>query len=119
MLSENFLILQFCGIWRPILWYSGWKKILYNSYTVLILFLIFLIMITELVNLFSSFDTIEEFVNGSFMLFTVICVCGKTGNMLMRRSEIIELTKSLNEDQCIPRGPEEVQIRTRCDNEAR
>ena len=83
------------------------------------MFLIYTIMITEFVELFSSFGNVDEFTNGSFMLLTVVCVCGKTGNVLMKRSEIIELTKSLNDDQCIAQGPEEVQIRNQCDNDAR
>ena len=76
-------------------------------------------MITEVVELFSSLDNVEEFTNGSFMLLTVICVCGKTVNVLMKRGEIIELTKSLADDLCIPRAPEEVQIQSQCDKDTR
>ena len=119
MLSENFLVLQFCGIWRPVLWYSGWKMILYDSYTILIMFLIYTIMITEVVDLFSSFENLEEFTNGSVTLLTVIGVCGKTVNLLMKRSEIIGLTKSINDGLCRPRTPEEVRIRSQCDKDVR
>ena len=119
MLSENFLILQFCGVWRPVLWSSGWKMILYDSYTVVMMFLIYTFTISEFIGLFSSLGNVEEFANGSFMLLTMISVCGKTANMLIKRDKIIEQTNVLNDGLCIPRGPEEVQIRRRCDKDVR
>ncbi|XP_043285613.1 uncharacterized protein [Venturia canescens] len=119
ILSLNFTILKFCGVWRPLPWHTGWKFVLYNCYTLIITFFISTFIVSEFIDLVSSFDSVEEFAQGSFMLLSIITVFGKMMVFLIKRREIIELTNDLVNDVCEPRDAAEIQIQARSKRDAR
>lgn len=118
-LRWNFVLLQLCGLWRPVVWPSGWKTNLYYSYTTLVTLLIYTFTLLQFVELFGSLTTAEQFAKGSFMLLTMIGECGKVANLLRKRRVIIELTNVLENDICRPRNMEEMQIQREYDRSAR
>ncbi|XP_043285401.1 odorant receptor 46a-like [Venturia canescens] len=118
-LSLNFTILKFFGLWRPLPWLTGWKFVLYNCYTVIIIVLVFTFLVSLFIDLFSSFNSVEDFSQGSFILLTVIALFGKMVVLLAKRREIIELTNDLINDVCEPRDAAEIQIQARSKRDAR
>lgn len=118
-LSYSFVIFKCCGLWRSTKRSEGWETIIYNSYTCFAIFLIYTFTISEFVDLLGSFDNVEEFANGSFMLLSMIGVCGKAANLLKERCTVIELTNVLENQICRPRSAEEIQIQKKCDRDTR
>ncbi|XP_043285615.1 odorant receptor Or1-like [Venturia canescens] len=118
-LSLNFTILKFFGLWRPLPWLTGWKFVLYNCYTVIIIVLVFTFLVSLFIDFFSSFNSVEDFAQGSFILLTVIALFGKMVVLLTKRREIIELTNDLINDVCEPRDAAEIQIQARSKRDAR
>ena len=117
---HSFLILQMCGLWWPAHWSdSSWKTRLYKCYTTLLAFLIFTATLCELIYLMSTIKDIEAFVNNSFLLLSMLGMCGKATNILMRRNGIIDLTLILNNDICRPEGNEEINIQQKFDDTIR
>ena len=109
---HRFFILQICGLSWPVHRKdNSWKTILYKCYTIFLAFLIFTVTLFELkIYLLSTINDIEAFANNSFMLLSMIDICGKATNILMRRSEIIDITRVLNRDICRQEGIIETNI---------
>ncbi|XP_043285616.1 uncharacterized protein [Venturia canescens] len=118
-LSLNFTIFKFCGLWRPLPWHTGWKFVFYSCYTVIVILLVSTFVVSELIELISSFDSAEEFAQGSFMLLSMIGVSGKVMVLLIKRQEIIELMDDLKNDVCEPRDGIEIQIQADSERDAR
>ncbi|XP_043285399.1 odorant receptor 2a-like [Venturia canescens] len=103
-------ILQCLGLWRPEHWKSSWKAKLYNLYTCFVVFFITSITVSELIALFLSTDDIEVFANTSFIALTMIGICGKTFNVIIKRKELLGVIETLREAPCHPRTDEEFSI---------
>nr|AXM05123.1 odorant receptor [Campoletis chlorideae] len=110
ILKPPLLIFQYIGLWRPVHWKSSWKTKLYNLYTCFVVFFVTSLTISELIALFMSTDDIEVFANTSFIALTMIGICGKTSNILIKRQELIDLMESLRKAPCKPRNQEEMGI---------
>lgn len=113
------MVFECIGVWRPVHWCPGWKTIVYDIYTILMILMIYTFTISECVDLIGSFSNVEEFANASFMLLSMIGVCGKAANLLKKRSVIIELMNVLQNDVCRPRSAEEIRIQNKYDRGAR
>lgn len=116
MLQYTFLLLKYCGLWQPINWHPGWKTSLYTVYTYSIIFIIYTNTLTELIDLVTSTSDIEEVASNSFMLLSMIGVCGKAVTVVIRRRLIVDLKTLLERDPCRPRNNAEVQIQNKFDH---
>lgn len=95
-LVENFLLFSFIGIWRPINWKNGWKKNFYNLYSFLTIFLCYWFTLTEILVIIFVKNNISDFINTTFLLFTMIAVCSKMTNIIIKRKAIKKVIKCLN-----------------------
>lgn len=114
-LPYNFMIFQLIGLWRPVHWTPGWKTNLYNSYTLFVVLFVSSITLFEFVDLVGSIDDLETFATNSFILLTMVGVCGKAATFLKKRRELIELTNVLKNYPCLPQNSEELAIQRETD----
>lgn len=118
-LPLSFKLLQFCGAWRPYEWTDGWKKNLYNAYTIFAIFSVYTFTLTELLEIAIFVENFEDAVNIIFMALTMLGICYKTANTIFKRQEIIDLFEILNNPTCRPVEEKEIAIQTKYDKRCR
>ncbi|KAL0112563.1 hypothetical protein PUN28_012110 [Cardiocondyla obscurior] len=116
LLSFNFLIYTYAGIWRPVEWTSTCAKLLYNIFTSVILFLEYFLGLTQFLDILFVIETVDEFVANSLMFASIVIVCSKATIIILRRESIINLVQTLLTAPCKPRNRDEVIIQTKFDN---
>nr|UEN71234.1 olfactory receptor 51 [Gregopimpla kuwanae] len=119
ILSWNFTILEFCGLWRTRDFSSDWKKHVYNAYTCFSIFLMYTFTLSELIEFVLSIDNVDEVVNNSLMLLSMLGICYKSANLVYKRDQILEVTDLLVNDVCRPQSLEEISIQKRFDARGR
>nr|AXM05313.1 odorant receptor [Campoletis chlorideae] len=119
VLPSNFKILQFCGLWRPYEWSSGWKKNLYDTYTIIVVFFVYTFTLSELIEVTIFIENFDDAVNIIFLAFTMLGVCYKVGNIIFKRNEMIILLEILNNGRCRPVEDEEIKIQMKHDKRCR
>ncbi|KAH0953415.1 OrE7 [Eciton burchellii] len=95
ILSLNFLMYSFGGVWRPIEWCSSEAKILYSTYTGLVLSSLYFLVLTQFMDIVLIVDNIDDFTSNSLMLLTIFAVCCKATLVMIRRNAIINLVQIL------------------------
>ncbi|XP_072761983.1 odorant receptor 13a-like isoform X1 [Anoplolepis gracilipes] len=116
LLSLNFLLYTLSGVWRPIEWTSKCSKCLYNVFTLSTIYLLNFSVLTQLMDIILVVDNISDFATTSLMfLAAVACFC-KAATAVIRRDEIINLVKTLQERPCKPSSKEEINIQMKYDN---
>lgn len=114
-LEHSFIVFECNGIWRPVHWPPGWKTKLYDIYTCFMMFLVFSVTLSEFFEFVRSLDDVNTFADNSFVLLTMIGVCGKATNILKKRDEIIELTRDLQREPFRPKSENELAIQRKFD----
>ncbi|EZA59464.1 ObirOr5-E26 [Ooceraea biroi] len=115
LLSLNFLMQTIAGIWRPTEWRSSGAKLLYNVFTIFILFLIYFLMLSQFMDSVLVVDNIDDFATNSLMFVSMIAVCCKATVIVVRRNAIINLVEVLLKEPYKPRDADEVAIQTKFD----
>jgi hypothetical protein len=85
---------SFGGVWRPIEWCSSEAKILYSTYTGLVLSSLYFLVLTQFMDIV-LIDNIDDFTSNSLMLLTIVAVCCKATLVMIRRNAIINLVQIL------------------------
>nr|UEN71225.1 olfactory receptor 42 [Gregopimpla kuwanae] len=114
-LRYNFIVFECVGLWRPVRWSPGWKTKLYDAYTWFMVFFMSSMTVSEFIDLMGSINNVEAFANNSFILLTMVSICGKALNILVKRNEVIKLENILQNDLCHPRTNEESVIQDKFD----
>jgi len=83
------------GIWRPIEWCSNDAKVLYSTFTILILFSLYFLMLTQFMDIVLIVDNVDDFTTNSLMLLTIVAVCCKATLVVIRRNAIINIAQIL------------------------
>lgn len=109
MLTLSFGILKYLGFWQPDEWLPHWKTKLYTIYTIITVFLCITSIISELLGLLSC-TGIDEFINNSILLLSLVADCGKMIVILWGHQRIIHLIKILHTFPCKPENPNENKI---------
>lgn len=115
ILSFNFLIYTFAGIWRPVGWSSCGIKLLYNVFTSIVLFLEYFLMLTQFMDIVLIVKNIDDFVTNSLMFASIVAVTCKATLVVIRRNAIINLVQVLLTAPCKPRDEDEEVIQTKFD----
>ncbi|XP_043285611.1 odorant receptor 94b-like [Venturia canescens] len=111
----NLKILQLCGIWRPLAWSSGWKKNIYNAYTIFAIFSVYTFTLSELIAAAMSIGNLNEAINILFMALTILGTCYKMTNLVLKRNETIASLEMLNNGLCRPVADQEIAIQMKFD----
>nr|WHS04411.1 odorant receptor 8 [Psyttalia incisi] len=111
LLHENFIQLQYVGLWQPLRWPArNFKSRVYWLYTVHILVMIHCFTLSEALSLFTVIENIEEFSDNCFMLLTMFAICVKSVVTLLRRSDIISILTALEMYPFKPMNVDEERI---------
>ncbi|XP_033220926.1 odorant receptor 46a-like [Belonocnema kinseyi] len=108
--SLAFTVFKNFGFWRPIKCSSFLAIWLYNGFTIFMAFLIITSTLSELMDVILNAKTLDEFTGNCFMMMSMINVCFKTTNILMKRGQIITLINMLLKAPFKPRDQEEIEI---------
>lgn len=108
------------GVYRPIELLSLIKKILYNTFTllVIILFYSFNISLCTYLILYSTND-IDEFAESLCWLLSTSVGCVKMTNVLLQQNNILKLIDILNQDCLQINDNREKVMQDKCDHIAR
>lgn len=115
ILSLNFLMYTFCGLWRPIEWSSTGANFLYNIFTCIVLILEYFYLLTQFLDIILVIDNIDDFVTNSLFCMSVVSVVCKATVVVTRRDAIVSLVQVLLTAPCKPRDKDEVVIQTKFD----
>ncbi|XP_014483286.1 PREDICTED: odorant receptor 94a-like [Dinoponera quadriceps] len=118
-LPLSFALLTYTGYWRPVGWpLTSIKYRAYNVYSVVMIFLLHSFTFCGLVDCFLIED-LETFIEKFSLFLSVLGVCCKVMNLVIRRNEIVGLIEMLLKDICLPRDNHEVDIQQRFDRTAK
>lgn len=83
--------------------------------TVIAIYLLNFSMLTQLMDMILVVDNMDDFVTINIMFLTSVATLCKATTAVIRRDQIIDLTKMLQEEPCKACNEEEVAIQTRYD----
>ncbi|XP_011311291.1 uncharacterized protein [Fopius arisanus] len=111
LLRENFIQLQYVGLWQPPCWPpNSFKSRAYLIYTIHLLTILNCFMISEALGLFTIIENLEDFSDSCFMMLTIFSVCVKSMVVLLKRSDIIDILSSLEMNPYKPMNIHEEKI---------
>ncbi|XP_011705251.1 PREDICTED: uncharacterized protein LOC105460496, partial [Wasmannia auropunctata] len=115
ILSFNFLIYTFAGIWRPVEWLSNGAKLLYNIFTSVVLFLEYFLVLSQFMDILLVIDNIDDFTTNSLIFASIVTVTCKATLVVIRRDAISNLIQDLLTAPCKPQNGDEKMIQTKFD----
>lgn len=119
ILPLSFALLTYTGYWRPVDWpLTSVKYWAYGVYSTLMIFLLHSFALCGLVDCFMIKD-VENFIEKFSLFLSVLGVCCKVMNLVLRRDKVIGLTDMLVKDICLPRDNREAKIQQEFDRNAR
>ncbi|XP_036140054.1 odorant receptor Or1 [Monomorium pharaonis] len=110
ILTFTFKILTFCGCGRMDSWPVSSKRLVYHVYTIIIMLLIHSFMLSQLLDLIMVVDNSDDFTDNFYVLLAMIVSCCKMIALLINRSNIEKLIKTLTNKPFRPVEPDEVKI---------
>ncbi|XP_071639463.1 putative odorant receptor 71a isoform X2 [Temnothorax longispinosus] len=115
ILTLQFLVYNYCGLWRPSEWSSNVAKLLYNVFTFVIISSEYFVVLTQFMDIVLIVDNINDFATNTLIFLTLVAVCCKATVVLMRRNAIINLMQLLMKAPCKPCDKDESAIQTKFD----
>ncbi|THK32893.1 odorant receptor 67a [Diachasma alloeum] len=119
ILSLNFFVLQIMGFWRPPHWSSPLKIIIYNFYSCLMCFVLYSVTVSQLIEMIRSPGTVDDFINNSRVLLTMMNACAKSLSFITRRVDILRAIDIIATPPCSPRSAAEAAIQEKYDRSIR
>lgn len=116
LLSLNFLLYTISGMWRPIKWTSKCSKCLYGLFTFFTIYLFNFSVLTQLMDIVLVVDNMDDFTTISLLFLSALACFCKAITVIIRRNDIINLIKTLQEEPCKPSSEEEINIQMQYDN---
>ncbi|CAD6240459.1 GSCOCT00008800001.3-RA-CDS, partial [Cotesia congregata] len=114
ILPYSFGILRGLGLWK-LENITGWKKYLQIIYSYFWITIVSCCVFFELLAITEHINDVQQFVDSSIILLTMIAICGKMFNVLARRKEIIHLLAILQTYPCCYQDDEEKNIQDKYD----
>ncbi|XP_035718471.1 odorant receptor Or1-like [Vespa mandarinia] len=118
ILSLTLKILIFCGVWKPKSWTTTCKKIIYGTYTFLVISFVHSFLWSQMIDMVTV-DNMNDFIESSHMLLTMVIGFCKAVNILMAREKIIKLIDALTDGICLSLDSEESKIQEKYDRTIR
>ncbi|XP_011315403.1 odorant receptor 67a-like [Fopius arisanus] len=118
ILSLNFFVLQIMGFWRPSEG-SPLKIIFYKFYTCLMCLILYSVTLTQLIEMIRSPGTVDDVINNSRVLLTMMNACAKSLSFVARRDDILKAIGIITSPPCCPRNSAEAVIQERYDRSIR
>lgn len=118
ILSLTFKILIFCGVWKPNSWTTTRRKIIYGTYTFLVISFVYSFLCSQMIDMITV-DNMSDFSESSHMLLTMVIGFCKAVNVLMAREKIIKLVDTLTDGISLSVDYEESKIQEKYDRTIR
>ncbi|XP_076634640.1 odorant receptor 46a-like [Colletes latitarsis] len=118
-LRWTFAILTACGCLRPSSWTSPFQKILYNVYTIFMIFLTHMLLLSQILDIVLNVKNQDEFCDNIYITLAVFVSCCKMHNILLNKKKITRLLDTLREKPFLPANASEIEIRKECDKTIR
>ncbi|XP_032667812.1 odorant receptor 46a-like [Odontomachus brunneus] len=119
ILPLNFLLYAASGMWRPVEWSSASSTLLYNIYTILMVYLMCFLMLTQFLDIVLVVDNVEDFTANFLFFVSVVSVICKIITALTRRDRIVNLIEILQQPPCRVCDQEEMDIQAKFDRSIR
>jgi len=103
------------GIWRPIEWYSNEAKMLYSTYTILVLSSLYFLVLTQFMDIVLIVDNVDDFTTNSLIFLSIVAVCCKATLIVVRRNAIIDLVQILLKEPYKFQNADEMAIQRKFD----
>lgn len=116
ILRLNFFLQTIAGLWRPMAWCSKRSKLLYGLFTFFSIYSISFLMVTQLLKIIFIIDNVEEYASNCLIFISVISVWIKALGTVIRRDQIINVIRILEEKPCKACNKEETDIQIKFDH---
>ncbi|KAF3054564.1 Odorant receptor 009 [Nylanderia fulva] len=110
LLELPFKVLTLVGCWQPKSWTSVYQHIIYQIYSLLIIFLVNSFTLSQLMDIILIADNTDDFCDTFSILIPMVVACFKLFSLLASRKNIIKLIDILNKKPCKPLEPNEIEI---------
>nr|AQN78454.1 olfactory receptor 52 [Meteorus pulchricornis] len=97
ILTESFLLLSCCGLWRPVTW-STWKSKLYNLYAVFVFILHNGFVLAEITDVLFFDNSVDERIDIIVSLTSMFAVSVKMIGLHATRDSIIEICEKFENE---------------------
>ncbi|XP_057319123.1 putative odorant receptor 71a isoform X2 [Microplitis mediator] len=114
LLPYSFGVLWCLGLWRTEI-ICRWRLCLQIMYSYFMIIFIYSDALFESIALVNNYNDFHQFIDGSIVLLTMIGVCGKIANAVIKRKEILQLINILKTDPCLCQNDEEKNIQDKFD----
>lgn len=118
LLRTIYHLLTSCACWRP-LFLSPLKNFAYTVYYCYVILLIYGATFCQFVALLLIVETEDEFCDNFYLTLAIFISCHKMYSMLINRENIILVTSMLESKPFQPETEEEVDMRDKCEKQAR
>lgn len=102
-----FSILTYLGFWKPHHWENTRKGQLYDLVRISLIPLPYYLAFGQIFHVLLETRTLNEMTETFFLMLSVVNVCCKVTNILLRRRQVVELMAMLDEDFALPKNNEE------------
>lgn len=100
MLPYSITLLRAWGVWVPQEWWPNWKKKLYPAYTVFVICFVYANTLSQIIDLFTTYESVKGFINKSFILLSTVAGSLKGAHCILNRQKFINLAKTLETYPC-------------------
>ncbi|XP_043794977.1 odorant receptor 46a-like [Apis laboriosa] len=118
LLRTIYHLLTSCACWRPP-FLSPLKNFAYTVYYCYVILLIYGTTFCQFVDLLLIVETEDEFYDNFYLTLAIFISCHKMYSMLANRENIILVTSMLESKPFQPETEEEMNMRDKCDKQAR
>ncbi|XP_031370968.1 odorant receptor 46a-like [Apis dorsata] len=118
LLRTIYHFLTSCACWRPP-FLSPLKNFAYTVYYCYVILLIYGATFCQFVDLLLIVETEDEFCDNFYLTLAIFISCHKMYSMLVNRENIILITSMLESKPFQPETEEEMNMRDKCDKQAR
>lgn len=108
-------VLAVAGSWRPALWTSLFKHIIYNAYTVLVVLTLYTFSMSQLLELVLNAHDADSFGDALFNILISLLACYKALIIRLNQESITALINNLTEAPFKPLDSYEIMIREKFD----
>lgn len=110
VLQDNFSILAWIGVWKPIDLTDRWKSFLFYIYASVVTCMSYWFLITEIIGLAVYTKNIDDFVANVFIVTALFTGCIKVTCFQRHRATFIDIINNLKRGFFEPQSQEELNI---------
>lgn len=88
ILSINFTLLKYSGVWRPSSFDNSIRKAIYSLYTYLVMFVVISLILQKCVVILTTTNSLDDLIEHLFLFLEISCIIVKAINFILMRRKI-------------------------------